>query len=80
MWLAKIWSSVDPLEELVEIVRYTYAKSSLETGGFTRGHIPALLLGQVLLPTHPQQLAGHVRTHVQLPAKVPFSRHAAAYM
>lgn len=36
----------------------------------TRGHIPALLLGQIPLPAHLQCFAQHVRTQVQLCARV----------
>lgn len=73
VWWAKIQSLVDLLEELMKIVTYMFAKPiSLETGGFlvTRGHIPALLLGHIPLPAHPQCFAGQVRTQVQLCARV----------
>lgn len=64
----------DSLKELMKIYMYTLAKSfSLEIEAsclVTRGHIPALLLGQIPLPTYPQCFAHHIRTQVQLCARV----------
>lgn len=59
-----------------------YAKSfSLEKGRFaTRAQVPALLLGQVLLPVHPWQLDRHVRTQDQLCARASSSRPVSAYV